>query len=63
ITKALIHAVSNESSSPVRGAVPELTRLPTGCPFHPRCGISREICTRVMPQMEKGVRCHLQAEM
>lgn len=62
-TKALIHAVSDESSSPVRGAVPELTRLPTGCPFHPRCGISREICTRVMPQMEKGVRCHLQAEM
>jgi peptide/nickel transport system ATP-binding protein len=62
-TKALISAVSGETSSSIRGYLPELTRLPTGCPFHPRCEISRKICTEVIPQIKKGVRCHLQERM
>jgi oligopeptide/dipeptide ABC transporter ATP-binding protein len=28
---------------PIPGAPPDLSRLPTGCPFHPRCAIAQEI--------------------
>ncbi|MGA7923774.1 MAG: oligopeptide/dipeptide ABC transporter ATP-binding protein [Thermoplasmata archaeon] len=28
----------------IPGAVPNLSRLPTGCPFHPRCALARPVC-------------------
>lgn len=62
-TKALISAVSDKAVSPISGMVPELTRLPRGCPFHPRCEGRRKICRKVVPPMEKGVRCHLSVKM
>ena len=27
------------------GSVPNLTRLPPGCPFHPRCALAQPVCT------------------
>lgn len=58
-TQALISTISDESPLPLQGTVPELTKLPKGCPFHPRCYACFESCTKVLPQMEKGIRCHL----
>jgi oligopeptide/dipeptide ABC transporter ATP-binding protein len=58
-TQALIHAFSNGASSLIEGMAPELTNLPTGCPFHPRCKNRRPICREVQPPKKNGVRCHL----
>ncbi|BBO89608.1 ABC transporter ATP-binding protein [Desulfosarcina ovata subsp. ovata] len=58
-TQALMHAFSNDASAPIGGMAPELTKLPTGCPFHPRCKNRMRICHEVEPQVKNGVRCHL----
>ncbi len=47
----------------VQGVVPDLSRIPTGCSFHPRCPRAEEICRRESPQpREVGpghrVECH-----
>jgi peptide/nickel transport system ATP-binding protein/oligopeptide transport system ATP-binding protein len=34
---------------PIPGAPPTLSRLPSGCPFHPRCAHAIEVCRSVMP--------------
>lgn len=62
-TKALIGALEDAGNSSIRGTVPELTRLPPGCPFHPRCPDSQEICHKVVPSMKRGARCHLHMKM
>ena len=33
----------------IPGNVPDLTRRPEGCPFHPRCGKVKEICRKKLP--------------
>ena len=39
----------------IRGLPPNLTRIPSGCPFHPRCRYVQDICrTEVPPAMELG---------
>jgi oligopeptide/dipeptide ABC transporter ATP-binding protein len=48
----------------IPGTVPDLSRLPEGCRFHPRCGRRFEPCDRVRPEMvEIGpghfAACHL----
>ena len=57
-TQALMHAFSNGASSPIGGMAPELTKLPSGCPFHPRCNSRMPICREVPPPLKKGVRCY-----
>ncbi len=52
-TKALLQAVPNryKDSGPLPslpGSVPNLSRLPNGCSFHPRCPLARDEC-RVDP--------------
>jgi peptide/nickel transport system ATP-binding protein len=37
--------------TPIPGAPPSLAARPPGCPFHPRCPIAREFCTREEPQL------------
>jgi len=59
-TQALLKAASGKEPASVKGSVPELTRLPDGCRFHPRCELSQDICRKIMPQMKKGVKCHIQ---
>jgi peptide/nickel transport system ATP-binding protein/oligopeptide transport system ATP-binding protein len=48
----------------IKGLVPNLLELPSGCPFHPRCDFCFELCTKKMPELKKVgenhiVRCHL----
>ncbi len=49
---------------PITGLMPDPANLPSGCPFHPRCGECMEICRRQEPEKtftrpEHMVRCHL----
>jgi len=52
----------------IEGTVPSLYRLPTGCPFHPRCPrCMGGVCDRVFPEPVEvspghSVSCHLYAE-
>ncbi len=57
-TKALLQAIPQIDFSrhkkvskimPMKGSVPDLTNLPNGCSFHPRCPISDEICQLSFP--------------
>jgi oligopeptide/dipeptide ABC transporter ATP-binding protein len=47
----------------IPGRVPDLHRIPTGCPFHPRCPLAQEVCQHSDPPPEAVadghmVRCH-----
>ncbi len=35
----------------IGGAPPDLTRLPTGCSFHPRCPLAEDVCRREDPPL------------
>ncbi len=61
-TRALIGAASNQWAPSIPGTVPELSCLPDGCRFHPRCSQATDICRHQMPGMCHGVRCHLNPE-
>lgn len=46
----------------IKGSIPDPTRLPEGCPFHPRCGEVMTICKEKMPSLVRlkdnhTVRC------
>jgi oligopeptide/dipeptide ABC transporter ATP-binding protein len=48
----------------IKGLVPNLLHVPTGCPFHPRCNECFDICPKVIPVLKEvhpghAVRCHL----
>jgi peptide/nickel transport system ATP-binding protein/oligopeptide transport system ATP-binding protein len=56
---------------PIPGMPPSLSRLPPGCPFHPRCAHAIDVCRREMPaeRVVAGegdpktlhtVRCHVE---
>jgi len=53
---------SKRPLSPIPGSVPELSRLPSGCSFHPRCFRAQPECADRVPRLttsEKGaVACH-----
>ena len=67
-THALMKSLPNQNLKgqrlePISGAPPNLSKLPSGCPFHPRCKYMKEICTTARPELieiEPGheVRCH-----
>ncbi len=51
----------------IAGLPPSLIRLPSGCPFHPRCPYVMDVCLKAEPRLEQSepghlVACHLQAE-
>jgi peptide/nickel transport system ATP-binding protein/oligopeptide transport system ATP-binding protein len=51
----------------IEGNIPDPTNFPPGCPFHPRCGYAREICSREEPQKrlfrdKHYVACHCPGE-
>ena len=46
---------------PVQGQPPELSQLPSGCPFAPRCEIVRTECTSVTMTLESTRPHHLSA--
>jgi peptide/nickel transport system ATP-binding protein len=48
----------------IPGMMPTLTNIPPGCPFHPRCELAADICTRKTPGLEEkqnGIlaACHM----
>ncbi len=50
--------------TPIPGAVPQLTALPPGCAFEPRCALRRIACTAGVPALriignEHAARCIL----
>ena len=42
----------------IKGSSPNPVNPPTGCPFHPRCGIAREVCSQTMPEFEQILPGH-----
>lgn len=56
-TKALLSAVprtdprDRRELAVVRGEIPSATRVPSGCPFHPRCPVAGEGCDTVEPAL------------
>lgn len=52
----------------IEGSVPNLSKPPTGCRFHPRCPYAMAICSKEKPAMMEikpghSVACHLYTEM
>jgi peptide/nickel transport system ATP-binding protein len=49
--------------SPINGLMPDPTRLPKGCKFHPRCPCCMEVCRVKQPESlytgQHMVKCHL----
>ena len=48
----------------IKGLVPNLLQIPSGCPFHPRCKYCFDKCKKHLPKLIKieknhEVRCHL----
>jgi peptide/nickel transport system ATP-binding protein/oligopeptide transport system ATP-binding protein len=68
-TKALIKSIPRldvdaKRLEVIKGLVPNLLDVPSGCPFHPRCDFCFNRCTKEMPELievEKNhlVKCHL----
>ena len=52
----------------IEGAPPVMTAIPSGCPFHPRCGRRRPVCAGGLPALRevakgRGSACHFAAEL
>jgi len=43
---------------PIPGTVPQLTGLPPGCAFEPRCGRRRAECTAAVPGLRSASATH-----
>jgi oligopeptide/dipeptide ABC transporter ATP-binding protein len=66
-TRALVDSVPELGGEARRlkaipGVVPRLSALPSGCRFHPRCGMARPDCSSIYPILAEpasghGVRC------
>lgn len=54
-TRGLLHSVPGLNTTPrellegIPGLPPDLSNLPTGCPFHPRCPVASDECRRKYP--------------
>jgi len=67
--KALISAMPSVTADPaslrsIPGQVPDLSDLPPGCRFAPRCGLAQPICSETEPELKVGasghaVSCHV----
>jgi oligopeptide/dipeptide ABC transporter ATP-binding protein len=45
--------IPRQPVAPIPGNVPDLSSLPPGCPFAPRCSLAREVCSEgPVPQIE-----------
>jgi len=65
LLRSVVHAQSRGTRlEPIPGAPPDLTALPRGCGFAPRCGYVRPECTERMPELlavspTRSARCLL----
>jgi len=65
-TKELINAYPNirgelKNLTSIKGSPPNLLDLPSGCPFHPRCSSSMDICKKKQPEFVEVTRGHFAA--
>ena len=69
--KALINSLPDLDNKGVfhgiPGMAPSILRLPSGCPFHPRCPQMMNICTTEIPRLQtladgRSVACHLYSD-
>ena len=65
-TLGLMHSVPSgeprgEPLHPIPGAPPDLSRIPAGCPFHPRCALAVERCRSQLPKAVEIEPGHLSA--
>jgi peptide/nickel transport system ATP-binding protein len=70
-TEGLMHATVRRGQKgralvPIPGAPPNLSALPPGCAFAPRCAVARADCTTTPPSFHRvaaahAARCHLVA--
>lgn len=44
----------------IKGSMPRLDRIPSGCAFHPRCQQVMPQCQREVPRWNNGMACHLE---
>jgi len=56
-TRALLESIPRVDTKgtqlrAITGLPPNLTRIPPGCPFHPRCPIAVDVCHEVVPPLE-----------
>ncbi|HEY7483831.1 MAG TPA: ABC transporter ATP-binding protein [Streptosporangiaceae bacterium] len=54
--------------TPIAGAPPNLSAIPSGCPFHPRCPRARDRCATEVPALrtvrpERSSACHYAEEV
>jgi oligopeptide transport system ATP-binding protein len=52
----------------IKGLPPNLLRIPSGCPFHPRCPYRRDVCAEKVPPLYdvapgRGSACHFWEEV
>jgi oligopeptide/dipeptide ABC transporter ATP-binding protein len=52
----------------IKGLPPNLMRIPSGCPFHPRCPMRQQICVDVVPPLlslspSRASACHFAEEL
>ncbi|MGH3743172.1 MAG: ABC transporter ATP-binding protein, partial [Micromonosporaceae bacterium] len=52
----------------IGGAPPTVTSVPSGCPFHPRCPMARDLCRTTMPERRtirpgQQAACHYSEEL
>lgn len=65
-TKGLFESIpkldeDSEMLVPIQGSTPNMSSLPTGCYFHPRCKFKKEICEKVSPSIQGEdhvYKCH-----
>ncbi|MBD8065982.1 ABC transporter ATP-binding protein [Devosia sp. PTR5] len=56
-TRDLLHSMPRIDSErraelpTIPGATPDLSRLPPGCPFHPRCSLAEDVCRTSVPPL------------
>ena len=57
-----------QTLSAIGGLPPNLTRIPSGCAFHPRCVMAQDICSTQRPELldvgpQRQSACHFSEEV
>jgi peptide/nickel transport system ATP-binding protein len=56
-----VDAAGRERLQPIAGSPPSLIRVPSGCPFHPRCPHAFDRCSREVPLLRETEPGHADA--
>ena len=72
-TKGLLESIprldqKGQTLSAIGGLPPNLTRIPSGCAFHPRCVMAQDICSTQRPELldvgpQRQSACHFSEEV